>query len=276
MKTLILLLFVVGMLFVGGSVRAENLFIDSETTKVASAEAGSTTNSGIIDQSDFFSDFAHSFGLLTGDDNYNTRFDFDNDGDVDGKEVLPLLNGDLPAAGNPDGQCTIPFDAMEADIALPDHVIGDGSVASCTSQAVVAAIAQGGIITFDCGPDPVTIVLQQTAKIYNVTGPEIVIDGGGAVTLSGDNQRRILYMNTCDQDQGWTTDHCQNQDHPRLTVQNLTFIDGNSTAEAVFEGGGAIWVRGGRFKVIDSNRRHWDKGQHRRFMGNTSGHQHAQ
>jgi hypothetical protein len=41
---------------------------------------------------------------------------------------------------------------------------------------VVAAVAAGGVVTFDCGPDPVTIVLQQTATIFNNTGPEIVID----------------------------------------------------------------------------------------------------
>jgi hypothetical protein len=58
-------------------------------------------------------------------------------------------------------------------------------------------------------------------------------------------------MNTCDSDQVWTTDHCQNQDHPRLTVQNMTFADGNSTSETEYDGGGAIWVRGGRFKVVN-------------------------
>ena len=72
----------------------------------------------------------------------------------------------------------------------------------------------------------------------NNTGPEIVIDGGGKVTLSGAGQRRILYMNTCDQAQVWTTSHCQNQDHPRLTVQNLTFHDGNSTGQTI-DGGAA-------------------------------------
>jgi hypothetical protein len=71
------------------------------------------------------------------------------------------------------------------------------------------------------------------------------------ITLSGGGVRRILYMNTCDQNQVWTTDHCQNQDHPRLTVQNLTFVDGNSKNELDYDGGGAIWVRGGRFKVIN-------------------------
>jgi len=38
-------------------------------------------------------------------------------------------------------------------------------------------------------------------------------------------------------------------------VQNLTFIDGNSKNESDADnrgGGGAIWVRGGRFKVVNS------------------------
>jgi hypothetical protein len=60
-------------------------------------------------------------------------------------------------------------------------------------------------------------------------------------------------MNTCDQAQVWTTDHCDNQDHPRLTVQNLTFVDGNSIGQLEEGGGGgAILVRGGRFKVLNS------------------------
>ena len=58
-------------------------------------------------------------------------------------------------------------------------------------------------------------------------------------------------MNTCDQNQHWTTSHCQNQDHPRLTVQNITFADGNSRSESEYDGGGAIWVRGGRFKAVN-------------------------
>jgi hypothetical protein len=139
------------------------------------------------------------------------------------------------------------------DTSNPTRVIGTGTPASCTSAAVVAAVARGGIITFDCGPDPVTITMTQTAKIVNNTGPEIVIDGGGKVTLSGGGTRRILYMNTCDQAQVWTTPHCQNQDHPRLTVQNLTFQDGNSIGQTTDGGGGgAIFVRGGRFKVVNS------------------------
>ena len=55
-----------------------------------------------------------------------------------------------------------------------------------------------------------------------------------------------------DQNQVWTTSHCNDQDHPQLTEQNLTFIDGNSKGLTDQDAGGAIIVRGGRFKVIHS------------------------
>jgi len=167
----------------------------------------------------------------------------------------PLSNpADGPAAGNsnPEATCDVPADAGAEDISAPTTVVGDGTPASCTSEATVAAIAGGGVITFNCGPDPHTITLQETAKIVNDKGPKIVIDGGGLITLSGGGQRRVLYMNTCDQNQVWTTPHCQNQDHPQLTVQNITFADGNSKGETEFDGGGAIWVRGGRFKIVNA------------------------
>jgi hypothetical protein len=167
-----------------------------------------------------------------------------------GLEPIPLPPR-RPLPGNPDGSYPVPVEAGEEDTSSPDTVIGNGTRESCTSAAVVAAVAQGGVITFDCGPDPHTIVMTSTARVFNDTGPEIVIDGGGLITLSGGGSGRILYMNTCDPDQTWTTSHCQNQDHPRLTVQNLVFEEGNSTALDP-DGGGAIWVRGGRFKIINS------------------------
>ncbi len=152
----------------------------------------------------------------------------------------------------PGGFCAVPNAALEEDVSEPDYVIGDGSPSSCTSAAVVEAVAKGGVITFDCGPRPVQINMQETARVFNNTGPKIVIDGGQKVTLSGMNQRRILYMNTCDSNQVFTTPMCQNQDHPQLTVQNIRFIDGNSKSETEFDGGGAIWVRGGRFKMVNT------------------------
>ena len=80
-----------------------------------------------------------------------------------------------------------------------------------------------------------------------------MLDGGGRVTLSGGGRRRILYQNTCDEAQRFTTSHCQDQPTPRLTVQNLTFTEGNATGETTEGGGGgAIFVRGGRLKVVNS------------------------
>lgn len=156
---------------------------------------------------------------------------------------------------------TAPPTTSRPPVANPgaDRTVGTGTPASCTSAAVVAAVAAGGVITFDCGANPVTIAMEETAKVINSNGPEIVIDGGGLVTLDGQNRHRILYMNTCDQAQVWTTPHCNNQDHPRLTVQNLTLVNGNATGSHDQNGGGgAIFSRGGQLTVtnttFDSNR----------------------
>jgi len=159
----------------------------------------------------------------------------------------------FPVTGNPNGHDSVPAEASAEDISTPDHVIGTGTPESCTADAFINAVALGGKITFNGGTNPFTIALNRPAKVFN-NKPDIVIDGGGLVTLSGAGATRILYMNTCDSAQVWTTPHCDNQDHPHLAVQNLTFINGNSknisnTGEG--GGGGAIWVSGGRFKIVN-------------------------
>ena len=74
---------------------------------------------------------------------------------------------------------------------------------------------------------------------------------------SGRVDRLSAYLNTCDPAQVWTTARFDNQAEPNLTVQNLTFTRGNSTAET-FDGGGggggggALFVRGGRVRIINS------------------------
>jgi hypothetical protein len=183
----------------------------------------------------------------------NTNLDNQNNTNTNTNVHNPLENPeDGPPAGWSEGGCAIPAEAAPADVSSPDHVVGDGTPASCTGQAVIDAVALGGIITFDCGPDPLTITLTAPAKIFNDASDDVVIDGAGLVTLSGGGTTRILYMNTCDEDQHWTTDHCQNQETPRLTVQNLTFADGDSRSETEYDGGGAIWVRGGRFRLVNT------------------------
>ncbi|MEU4164116.1 hypothetical protein [Actinoplanes sp. NPDC026670] len=160
----------------------------------------------------------------------------------------------LPKPGNASGKAAIPAAAKPVDTSDPDRTIGDGTPASCTSAAVVKAVAAGGIITFDCGPAPVTITMTATAKVRNPVA-KVVLDGGGRVTLSGGGKRRILYMNVCDTAQGVSpaSGHCHDKVTPRLTVQNLVFAKGNATDPTdELGGGGAIFANGGGLRVINS------------------------
>ena len=170
----------------------------------------------------------------------------------------------LPDFGNPNGHAAVPLAGRAVTTSHPNHVIGKGTPAGCTSAAVVKAVAAGGIITFNCGPAPVTITLAATAKVRN-TSHLVVLDGRGLVTLSGGGVRRILYLNTCDPKQRITTSDCFNQRWPQLIVQNMTFTGGNSEARQTngnfggASGGGAIFDLGGQLKVVNS-----------RFIGNRS------
>jgi hypothetical protein len=156
--------------------------------------------------------------------------------------------------GNPNGDAKVPRAARAVSTSHPNHVIGTGQPGGCTSAAVVKAVARGGIITFDCGPKPVTINMHATAKVVN-THRETVLDGGGMVTLNGLGKHRILYQNTCDKKQVFTTSDCWQQHWPLLVVQNLTFTDAYSSVRETSTsnyGGGAIFVEGGQLKVVNS------------------------
>src|SRR4051794_40403305 len=59
-----------------------------------------------------------------------------------------------PPAGYADGHAAVPTEGQAEDVSTPMTVVGTGTPASCTSDAFVSAVAKGGIITFDCGPDP--------------------------------------------------------------------------------------------------------------------------
>ncbi len=179
---------------------------------------------------------------------------------------LPRLTGANPSSvadfGNPNGHFPVPPAGRAVSTSQPDHVIGNGTAASCTSSAVVRDVAAGGTITFRCGAKPVTILMTATAQVPK-TRHLVVLDGGGLVTLSGGGKRRILFSDTCAGK--WSTDDCVNQPYPRIVVQNITFEDGyNGTPQATctanvprcwyggVDGGGAIYVEGGQFKAVNS------------------------
>ena len=170
----------------------------------------------------------------------------------------PAAVQDGPPAGNPNGHAPIPAAAQAEDVSNPTTVIGTGAPASCTGAAVVAAVAKGGIITFNCGAAPTTIVLTAPAKVFNNKGTKLVIDGGNKITLSGGGTSRILYMSTCDKTQVYPPGpgDCNTNPGVQLVVQNITFVDGN--AKGIPEGttngagGGAIHAQGGSLKVVNA------------------------
>ncbi len=168
----------------------------------------------------------------------------------------------VPDFGNPKRHLYVPPAGRAVSTRHPNHVIGNGRAASCTSGAVVRDVAAGGVITFKCGPKPVTIVMTSTARVIK-TVRRVVLDGGGRITLSGGGKRRILYSNTCAGT--WSTDDCVNQPYPQIVVQNIAFKDGYSGAHqdtctanvprcwyGGVNGGGAIYVEGGQFRAVDS------------------------
>jgi hypothetical protein len=170
--------------------------------------------------------------------------------------------GAAPDFGNPDGHAYVPPAGRAVDTTHPDHVIGQGTPAGCTSAAVVRDVAAGGTITFDCGPKPVTIVMRRTAEMIK-TRRLVVLDGGGLITLSGAGKRRILYSDTCAGT--WSTDDCVDQPDPQIVVQNITFEGGYDGAHQAactaniprcwyggVDGGGAIYIEGGQFRAVNS------------------------
>ena len=167
-----------------------------------------------------------------------------------------------PGFGNPNGHFYVPPAGRAVDTRHPDHVIGNGRPDSCTSAAVVRDVAAGGIITFNCGPNPVTIVMHRTASVLK-TRRLVVLDGGGLITLSGGGKRRILYSDTCAGT--WSTDDCVNQPYPQVVVQNITLADGYDGSHQAtctanvpkcwyggVDGGGAIYAEGGQFKAVNA------------------------
>jgi hypothetical protein len=167
----------------------------------------------------------------------------------------------LPQYGNPAGHFNVPAAGGAVNTGHPNQVIGNGTPASCTSAAVVTAVAEGGITKFNCGAQPVTIQMTATAVVAK-TEHTVVLDGGGLVTLSGGGQHQILSSDTCAGT--WSTNNCVSQPYPQITVQNIAFADGyNGTPQATctggpacwyggVNGGGAIYAEGGQFKAVNA------------------------
>ncbi len=66
--------------------------------------------------------------------------------------------------------------------------VGTGSASSCTEAALDTALAAGGAIDFNCGGSAVTIIVTSSKIISKNTQ----INGGGLITLSGNNATQIF------------------------------------------------------------------------------------
>ncbi|MEO8800048.1 MAG: hypothetical protein ABI551_19285 [Polyangiaceae bacterium] len=179
-----------------------------------------------------------------------------DDGGGGGDSGTPTNPSAGPSAGWADGHAPVPAAGQAEDSSSPTTIVGTGTPASCTADAFVAAVAKGGVITFDCGPDPATIILTSPAKVFNDKGTKLVIDGGGKVALSGGGTSRILYMSTCDKAQVYPpgSGDCNTNPGVQLVVQNLTFVDGSAKGlsdDKNGAGGGAIYAQGGSLKVVN-------------------------
>jgi hypothetical protein len=146
----------------------------------------------------------------------------------------------LPASGHP------------ADTSTPTTVVGTGTADSCTFSALSAAVAKGGVITFNCGAAPVTIAV--TATLNLPTNKNTVIDGGNKITLDGRNAVQILNYYSANFQALETV----------VTLQHLTLVNGKTTPTKAIptapapcsqgwnDGqGGAVSMRDGNLVVVD-------------------------
>ena len=164
----------------------------------------------------------------------------DDDGGPDAGVITP-----------PGTTCGAPVTAV--DTSTPDHTVGDGTPASCTQDALAAAIAAGGTIVFSCGTSPTTISITTTLNLR--TDVATTIDGGNLVTLDGGDQVQILNFDHDDYRVNKTV----------LTLQHLGIAHGHAhgtmtyapapspCSQGYYDGyGGGLYFRDGVLVVIDT------------------------
>jgi hypothetical protein len=130
------------------------------------------------------------------------------------------------------------FVTNTASTAWGAGVVGTGTAASCTDADLNAALAGGGLVTFNCGPDPVTIDISKGTGTKTISA-DTTIDGGGLITISGGNAVRVFSINC-----GTISDCGVN-----VTVENLTIANGHCPGAP---GGGGIYNTGRSLIVTNS------------------------
>jgi predicted outer membrane repeat protein len=97
--------------------------------------------------------------------------------------------------------------------------IGSGTAASCQSNDAVnafsSAVAAGGGVDFNCGPDPVIIHVNTS-----LTDKQVTVNGGGRIILSGEDLRQLFLLSGT----------------ANLTLNDIILQDGDATQ------GGALYI----------------------------------
>jgi predicted outer membrane repeat protein len=117
-----------------------------------------------------------------------------------------------------------------AGSAAPIIRVGNGTAASCTEPALRNALAVadaqgGGLVTFRCGPRPVTILVTESLAVPGQT----IVDGGNLVTLQAVPLNNTFSFTTIDVDAGHA-----------VILRNLTLRLGFN----VVDNAGALTVQG--------------------------------
>ena len=160
--------------------------------------------------------------------------------------ILSLIDATAYGA-SPPAICVAPF---TADTQPTTAVVGSGSAASCTETALADAVAKGGVIRFNCGSEPKTIILSSEIKLR--TDLDTTIDGENKITIDGRGSTRLFYY------------YSANFQHTNtlVTIQNVTLQNGTAHGTAIpvapapcsqgtqnDGGGGAIFIRDGKLRI---------------------------
>jgi predicted outer membrane repeat protein len=145
--------------------------------------------------------------------------------------------------------------ALALGLAAPAQaggVVGDGTPASCTWAALNTAMTGGGTVTFNCGPAPVTIVLNGSLVVFG--GETATVDGGGLITLDGNDNLQIflvvnggsLYLRNINLIRGrsFSGGAIGNQPNGTLDLYRVTIEQSVADGSSSGSGGGAIYSQG--------------------------------
>ncbi len=157
-------------------------------------------------------------------------------------------------------------------------MVGSGRARTCTAAALRSAVARvtkrgSGTVSFDCGPSPVTIVLDRPLAFAGTGSSRYVLDGRGVVTLDGAGRTGLVTLpggaGMSATFRGLTFTHGRTKERGaaihggwriRLLVEDCAFTSNTVTPSSDGEaGGGAIYAHEGSATVRRST-----------FRGNTA------